>query len=154
MPEEARQEWIGIAFRVKGNPLVAPLQTVAEIVTPSAITTVPGVKPWVLGIANIRGTLLPIMDLEGFLFGKNGSADFRTRRALVVEYGGHASGLLVDAVAGLKRFWVDERSEQLPALSPELRPYVSYAYESGDERYGLFDPSTLVESNLFLDVAA
>lgn len=151
--EEVREEWVGIAFKVRGNALVTPLQAVAEVVTPSGVANVPGVKPWVLGIANMRGTLLPIMDLEGFLFGKNAPSDLHTRRALVVEYAGHASGLLVDALAGRKHFWVDERSEQLPVLDREVRPYVRYAYESEGERYGLFELSTLVESHSFLDVA-
>jgi twitching motility protein PilI len=151
--EEVREEWGGIAFSIAGNVLVAALEAVAEIATPPGIANVPGVKPWVLGIANMRGTLLPIVDLQGFLFGRNLSTDVRAGRVLVVECGGHASGLLVDAVAGLKRFWVDERSEDLPTLDPEFRPYVRYAYRSGGEPYALFNVSTLVESESFLDVA-
>jgi twitching motility protein PilI len=153
-PEQVREEWKGVAFRLRANALVAPLQAIIEIVTPPSMASVPGVKPWVLGIANMRGTLLPIIDLQIFLFGHHSAVDLRTRRVLVVHCAGHASGLLVDAVLGLKRFWVDERSEQLPALSPELWPYTKYTYESGHERYALFNLSALVESEPFLEVAA
>nr|MBA2408319.1 chemotaxis protein CheW [Gammaproteobacteria bacterium] len=48
-------------FRIRRNPLVTPLLAVAEIITPPTVASVPGVKPWVMGIANMRGTLLPIM---------------------------------------------------------------------------------------------
>jgi twitching motility protein PilI len=151
--QEPRQEWAGIAFRVRGNSLVAPLQAVIEIVTPPSMATVPGVKPWVLGIANMRGIMLPIVDLQAFLFG-NPSTDIRTRRVLVVRCGNHASGLLVDAVLGLRRFWVDERLEEYPGLSLELWPYVQCAYVSGGSHYALFNLSALVESQSFLEVAA
>ncbi|MBA2409221.1 MAG: chemotaxis protein CheW, partial [Gammaproteobacteria bacterium] len=45
-------------------PLVTPLLAVAEIITPPTVASVPGVKPWVMGIANMRGTLLPIMQIQ------------------------------------------------------------------------------------------
>lgn len=153
LQEEVREEWIGIAFQLKGNLLVAALDTVAEIITPPALANVPGVKPWVLGIANMRGTLLPIIDLQAFLFGKSVAGDLRTHRVLVVECGGHPTGLLVDAVAGMKHFWADEGSDEMPVSEPELRRFLGRAYRSGDECYALFEISRLMESELFIDVA-
>lgn len=152
--EMVREKWIGITFSVRGNSLVAPLQAVSEVITPPGVVSVPGVKPWVLGIANMRGALLPIIDLAGFLFGENLASDVRTRRILVIECAEHSSGVLVDAVAGLKHFWADERSEELPALDPELKPYIGYAYLSGEHRYALFDFASLTRSKPFLEVAA
>ncbi|MGH8501505.1 MAG: chemotaxis protein CheW [Gammaproteobacteria bacterium] len=149
---EVVREWVGIVFRIRRNPLVAPLLAVAEIITPPAIASVPGVKPWVLGIANMRGTLLPIMDVQGFLYRSNAVTELRTRRVLVVPLGGHWTGLLVDAVVGLKRFRVDARSEQLPELDPEVKPYVSYGYQHGDARYALMNVAALIEDRSFLDV--
>lgn len=150
---EAVREWVGIVFRIRRNPLVTPLLAVAEIITPPTLASVPGVKPWVLGIANMRGTLLPIMDMQGFLYRGNEMADLRMRRVLVVALGGHWAGLLVDAVVGLKRFRVDARSEQLPPLDPEVKPFVTYSYQLGETHYALMNVSALVEDRSFLDVA-
>lgn len=150
--EAAKERWAGIAFQVKGNLLVTPLKAVAEIITPPTVINVPGVKPWVLGIANMRGMLLPIMGLQGFLFGHNLPTDFRKRRILVVKFAGHASGLLVNAVVGLKHFLAEERSEELPTLARGLSPYVKYTYRAGEQHYALFDIASLLENKAFLNV--
>lgn len=150
---DIREQWLGIGFSLKNNRLVVPLRAVAEIVTPPDLVSVPGVKPWVLGIANMRGNLLPVIDLQQLLFGEGTSADTRKRRVLVIEHGGHATGLIVDAVAGLRRFWADEKSQDLPALDSELRGYVTHAYPGDEGHHALFDLAALMESEAFIDVA-
>lgn len=150
----SRKQWLGIGFRLRDNHLVVPLRAVAEIVTPLDIAAVPGVKPWVLGIASMRGNLLPVIDLQALLFGHAAVADPRARRVLVVEHGGHSTGLMVDGVAGLRRFWADERSEDLPSLAPELRTYVTHAYPGVEHRYALLDLVALLKSEAFNEVAA
>ena len=65
--ETRLQRWSGIAFRVGSNAYVAPMGEVAEVLHEPRCTLMPGVKPWVKGVANLRGRLLPVMDLGGFL---------------------------------------------------------------------------------------
>ena len=43
---------------------------VVEILPMPQVTPVPGAQPWLLGVANIRGNLLPIVDLKQFLEGE------------------------------------------------------------------------------------
>ena len=45
----------------------ADMNDVAEILQPPRLTKVPGVRSWVLGVANVRGRLVPVMDLAGLL---------------------------------------------------------------------------------------
>ena len=47
--------------------LLTRMGEVSEILDPPDYTRVPGVKDWVVGIANVRGSLLPLMDLKGFV---------------------------------------------------------------------------------------
>ena len=60
-------DWQGVVFEIGGQRLVAPMGQVSEILTMPEYTSVPLVKPWMLGIANIRGRLLPLTDLSRFL---------------------------------------------------------------------------------------
>ncbi len=71
-----------------------------------AAPLMPGVKPWVKGVANLRGRLLPVMDLGGFL-GLELSKARKQRRVLVVEYNDLFVGLLVDEVVGMQHFAQD-----------------------------------------------
>lgn len=152
LKEEVREEWTGIAFRLREYALVAPMAAVLEVVTPLAMAQVPGVKPWVLGVANMRGILLPIMDLQGFLYGANTSSDPASQRVLVIRHERVSVGLLVDAVLGLKHFFADERSRELPELDLELSLYVRSSFSNGAERYAVFDIAKLVKSEPFMDV--
>lgn len=82
--QEAVQSWSGIGFRMGGRFFVAPMGEVGEVLHEPRYTQLPGVKTWVKGVANVRGRLLPIMDLCGFL-GTELSSLRKQRRVLVVD---------------------------------------------------------------------
>src|SRR6201997_3176058 len=61
----AGKEWVGVAMRMAGDLyLVAREETREVLGVPSGTTRVPGAKPWIRGLANVRGQLLPIIDLR------------------------------------------------------------------------------------------
>ena len=151
--EEAKEEWTGVLFRLRDTELLAPMSEVTEIVSLPEVANVPGVRPWVLGLANMRGNLLPVMDLQGYLFGQNSEASPKTRRLLVVNHAGVYAGLLVDAVIGMKHFWKDDQAVELPALDDAYKPYVEASFSRLGEHYAVFSPWRLASSELFLDVA-
>lgn len=104
--QEAVQSWSGIGFRMGGRFFVAPMGEVGEVLHEPRYTQLPGVKTWVKGVANVRGRLLPIMDLCGFL-GTELSPLRKQRRVLVVEHLDVFAGLIVDEVFGMQHFPVD-----------------------------------------------
>ncbi len=121
--QEAVQSWSGIGFRMGGRFFVAPMGEVGEVLHEPRYTQLPGVKTWVKGVANVRGRLLPIMDLCGFL-GTELSPLRKQRRVLVVEHLDVFAGLIVDEVFGMQHFPVDTFSEQLPPLEAALQPFI------------------------------
>jgi twitching motility protein PilI len=52
---------------------------------PSQLTRVPGAKAWVKGLANVRGQLLPVLDLRQFL-GSGVTPLTRNTRVIVVNH--------------------------------------------------------------------
>ncbi len=149
---EARQgeqrAWEGILFSVLGVPVVASLEQVREILNiPPAMTRVPGTRRWMLGIANVRGNLLPVTDLQAFLGGEPIPIEKRSR-VLVIEQKGFQSGLLVGDVRGLRHF-NDQQQVDLPALPEALRPYVTRAFRIDDGTWPVFDMQRLAEGPAF-----
>jgi len=62
------EEWVGIGFRIGEEQFVASRDQVREVLMlPDAMTRVPGANRWMLGIANLRGHLLPLIDLKMLL---------------------------------------------------------------------------------------
>ena len=63
-------DWIGIGFAINGVALLAKMEDVSEILPVPETIRVPGVTHWVVGLANIRGNLIPVLDMNGYLYGK------------------------------------------------------------------------------------
>ncbi|MGH8324361.1 MAG: chemotaxis protein CheW, partial [Steroidobacteraceae bacterium] len=62
------REWVGVALRMAGDLyLVAREETREVLGLPPTLTRVPGAKQWIKGLANVRGQLLPVIDLRQFL---------------------------------------------------------------------------------------
>ncbi len=140
-----------VGFRVGGSRLVAALGEVVEILTYPEMTVVPNTRSWLCGLANIRGKLLPVVDLSRYLSGTGTGVTYRTR-VLVVDYQGIYSGLVVDEVFGLKHFPEEARVD---AAYPDevLREYVSHCYRAGEYDWGLISLFSLVEAPQFLQTA-
>ena len=61
-------EWVGIGFRIGQEQFVANRDEVREVLMlPESMTRVPGARRWMLGIANLRGHLLPLIDVKMML---------------------------------------------------------------------------------------
>lgn len=150
--EDTDEEWIGIGFRLGNMHLVAPLGEVAEILTPPPLSRVPRTKTWVCGIANVRGNLMPIMDLQAFLHDQTASLNRRSR-VLVVNHNGVYSGLVVDAVLGLRHFREDQRCNELPGNDDRLQQFMAGAFRTGDRHWGIFSMYDLAETPQFLQAA-
>lgn len=116
--------WQGLAFRHGERWVVTPKDDVREVIQPPRLTRVPNSKAWLAGVANVRGSLLTLIDL-GRLFGGDGSAGSgRTARVLVLNSDRMPAGFLVDEVAGYRQFTVHE---QAPTAWPETDPAAPYS---------------------------
>lgn len=120
--------WAGVLFRVQGSLLLAPLGQISEVLEPPAeITPIPGTRPWVIGVANNRGTLLPIFDLSVLIHG--GAAVPRPAdRILVVRQEAIPCGLLVNEAIGIRHFESASRLAEPPAGLGVLKPFVEAAF--------------------------
>jgi len=147
------QAWSGLAFRLRDWWLVTPRADVREVITPPATTRVPGAKPFLLGIANVRGNLLPVNDLAQWL-GLPREAEHRAQRVLVFNSERVPVGFLVDEVLGNRQFApADQRPEWVAEAGP-LKPYLLGAFAREGRRWLALSLHKLVRSPEFLDAGA
>lgn len=115
--------------------MLAPLEEIGEVLeVPRDVTPVPATKEWVFGIANNRGTLLPIFDLRVFLFGTQTSRNARNR-ILVVRRDEFPLGLLVGDVTGIRHFETQMQEARVPAQPTGLEPLVVGGFDLGKGYY-------------------
>ena len=147
-------EWVGIAFRLGGEAfLLAREETRGVMSYPATVTRVPGAKGWVRGLSNLRGQLLPVIDLRAFL-GSGATTVTRSTRVLVANHREIPAGLMVDEVMGFRRFYASEFSSDLPPTLLRCERYLAGAFKRGAEVWPVFSVRSLLESQPFLLAAA
>ncbi len=144
--------WTGVGFAVLGQRLVAPMGSVTEILKVPPLTRLPRVQPWVEGVANVRGRLLPVIGLAAFL-GGNPTLAWRGRRVLVLASGGFDCALLVDEVLGLKHFTAEAFRDRAAGVEPALVPCIGGFYAAAEGDWAVFRPDLLLGDTRFLDAA-
>lgn len=149
---EVRRTWSGVGFRLGNVNLLSKLEEVDEILISPEMTRVPSALSWVKGIANIRGMLMPIMDLRDFIDGEAIQAGRKTR-VILIKKGELVSGLMVDEVFGMRHFFEEDRTENVPEVSDNLKKYLEGAFRKGSTHWGIFNMDNLAADPNFLDVA-
>jgi twitching motility protein PilI len=152
--EAMPEEWVGIGFRMGSEYFVANRDQVREVLMlPESITRVPGAKRWMLGIANLRGHLLPLIDLK-MLLGSGRTPLGRATRVISVNHRDVPAGLVVDEVQGFRRFLDSEFTDQAPETAVRCDRYLDGAYQRGSDVWPIFRLYDLLESSAFLQAAA
>ena len=151
--EEARAIWSGVGFTLNDRRYVVSMDEVSEILSVPRYTQVPGVKSWVKGIANVRGRLMPVMDLLGFL-NRPSALQLKRRRLLALERGELYSGLVVDEVLGMQHVPQDTFTTMVPGEYAETRPYLKGGFATEKGFWAVFSLYELARDPRFLNVAS
>lgn len=150
--EVISSSWSGIGFSLQGHRMIAPMGNVVEMLPVPDATPLPGVQPWVVGLANVRGRLLPLFDLEAFFGGKLASNKTR-HRVLVIEIGELYAGLIVSEVYGMQSIADEIEKEDVPESAQTLVAYSSGAYARDGLLWINFSPSYLVRDPRFFNAS-
>lgn len=146
--DQIEEEWVGVGFRIGDAKLIAAMADVKEILDLPEYTEVPGVKSWVVGVANVRGSLLPIIDMKNYILGE----DIKQRnkgRVIVIDYKGFNTGLVVEEVYGMRHFRDGDVTTELPEVNKDLTPYIERAFKSDDECWPVFSFNQMTQDERF-----
>jgi purine-binding chemotaxis protein CheW len=100
--EEYRQEVQLACFRVGAEMYALDIMCIKEIIRPQKLTMVPKAPAFIEGVINLRGTVLPVVDLRR-RFDQPVASD-RKVRVIISIVQGSIIGLMVDEVAEVNRY--------------------------------------------------
>jgi twitching motility protein PilI len=129
-----------------------------EILPMPQVTPVPGAQPWLLGVANIRGNLLPIVDLKQFLEGER-TVIHEGQRVLIVRQPGGDVAVTIDELFGQRSF-NDAQQQPAEALAHNVLAQGRYAhfvdrvYDLAEDSWGIFSLEKLSRTPEFRQAAA
>lgn len=104
-----------VIFELGGEQYGVGIETVESIIKLQTITRVPHAPKFVEGVTNLRGVVLPVIDLRK-RFGLELEAATKDSRIVVVEVNGLKVGMIVDAVTEVLRI----QDEQIEPPSPMI----------------------------------
>jgi twitching motility protein PilI len=144
--------WRGICYRVGQRLFASSIGEISELLVTQPLTHVPGTREWLLGIANVRGNLVPVVDLARFLFDQRTHVTDRSRLLLVRQHGGTV-GLLVDEIVGQRSIGDDDRENAADEDDERVARFVSENVTLGEQRIGMFSMNRLTRAPDFLQAA-
>lgn len=136
-----------VVFALDETQYAIPIQNVLEISRPPSVTAIPNVPDWLLGIANLRGDIVSIVDLRRFL-GMTAADPARTARLMMVRSLREdiQVGFIVDGVREIAYVNEIARLPESPA-SDQVRPYLTGIAGRDKRMLVLLDPERLLLSS-------
>ncbi|RZA20785.1 MAG: hypothetical protein EOP93_05055 [Lysobacteraceae bacterium] len=144
--------WRGVAYRVGSHRLASGFDQVVEILSMPALTPVPGSQPWMLGVANVRGTLLPVVDLKQFMEGER-TVLHEGQRVLVVRQPGGDVAVTIDEMYGQRSFVDAQGVDVAPVADGRYAHFIDRAYRINDQDWGVFSLERLARTPEFRQAA-
>jgi twitching motility protein PilI len=145
---EAAGHWRGVGFRLGQRRFVSSFEEVVEILSLPPVTPVPGAQSWMLGVANVRGSLLPVVDLKQFLEGER-TIVHDGQRVLVVRQAGGNVAVIIDELFGQRTFNDTHRAELDGENEGRYGQLVNQVYRLADTSWGVFSMQTLTRTPEF-----
>jgi len=149
--------WRGVGYRIGSHRLASGFDEVLEILPMPPVSPVPGAQPWMLGVANVRGNLLPIVDLKQFLEGER-TVLHESQRVLLVRQPGGDVAVLIDELFGQRSFTDQQRLDTDQIASEQIAEgryahFIDRAYRLGDHPWGVFSLERLARTPEFRQAA-
>ncbi|MEO9308834.1 MAG: chemotaxis protein CheW [Nitrososphaera sp.] len=129
----------------KKEEYAIPIEQVREIRAVETITNIPKAKSYVKGIMNLRGLIIPIIDVKEKL-GLGSGASSSKQRILVADVKGSLTGLLVDEVDQVIRIQTKDMGKA-PQAVLESHNYIQGIAKNNDKLIVLVDAVKLLEDS-------
>lgn len=128
--ESSTQDEQYVIFSLAGTEYAVPIMNVTEIGYPLNVTAVPNVPDWILGVANLRGDLISMVDLRMF-FGLERTTSGESTRMLVGRTFQEdlTVGLIVDRAHGIRHLPVEQMEKPTAGIDSQISPYLLGTYE-------------------------
>ncbi len=142
-----------LLFLVEPFHCALPIPNLQEIIRMVGIDPIPGVTSDLEGTINLRGRMVPVVDLRKRFGAKSPHYEVRTR-ILVVGYGGKPLGLIVDDVIDVVEFSPEEKSFELSEWNGSASAPVAKVIKVDGKAYAVLDLRHLFDATAAVDPLA
>lgn len=124
-----------------GELFTIDLKNVREVFVVESITPVPGMPSGLVGVTNLRGAVIPLLDLRP-MFALNAEATLQ--HAVVLKHGNWQVGVLVDTVPEIRTLSKDQFLPAPTGTGEAAFPFVSTVVKLEDRLRGVLETSAVL----------
>lgn len=155
---EQQQEYQGaltqwVTFSLEDETYGIDVMRVQEVLPMSEIAPVPGAPPYVLGIINLRGNVVTVIDTR-MRFGLPPRETDNASRIVVIETGDQVAGILVDSVAEVINVRENEVDTAPNVGNEDSSRYIYGVVSRGEELLILVDVNKLLSRDEWEEVSS
>jgi purine-binding chemotaxis protein CheW len=137
-----------VGFRLANQNYIFRIESIQEIVMPSRVAKIPEVPAYVDGVSNLRGMIIPIINLRSLFSLKRKPYDENTR-TIVVNVGTRTIGCTVDSVLRVMRVPAANIQPAPDSVNGTGRRFIAGFTRVDEELFVLLNADQLLEpSNL------
>ncbi len=143
LPEKRVDTTLFVVFRVGDAEYMLAADSVLQMESFAGATAVPGSSAFVAGIVQIRGRVVPVVDLR-LCFGAPVGPTVLDNRIVVVQHGERIVGLLVDAAREVVKIAPGQLKPPPAVLTDQARGYVDAVAQLGPRLVMLIDSAKVI----------
>lgn len=132
-------------FRLAGEMYALDIRRIKEVIRPQKVTPVPKAPAFIEGVINLRGMVVPVIDLRK-RFGLPLPSDNRRARIIICVFQRKSVGLLVDEATEVCRFSRQDVRPASPFLGGAEAEYILGVCRKGDDLIMLLDLDRLLSA--------
>ena len=137
-----------VEFSLMSERFAVESKYVQEICPLKEISLLPCVPPFVAGIMNVRGRIVPVVDIRRFFeFPTKGLTDLN--RVIVLASGDTEFGILADSIHGMRHISAERLQPSLPTLTGIREEYLKGV--TGDGLVVLDGAKLLSDGRIFVN---
>lgn len=142
-----------VTFRLGDETYGINVMQVQEVLRMTEIAPVPGAPHYVLGIINLRGNVVTVLDTRT-RFGLEPRETDDATRIVIIETDGHIVGILVDSVAEVVNLRASEIETAPNVGNSESSRYIQGVYSRDGDILILVDVNKLLSAEEWGEVAS
>lgn len=132
-------------FRLAGENYALDIRRIKEVIRPQKVTPVPKSPPFIEGVINLRGMVVPVIDLRK-RFGLTRPNDDRRARIIICVVERKCIGLLVDEATEVCRFSRQDVRPASPFLGGAEAEFIMGVCRQGENLIMLLDLDRLLSA--------
>lgn len=136
-----------ITFKISGQVFALDIMKIREIRAWTPTTRLPRVPHYVAGVVNLRGTVLPVVDLAARL-GWDAVTATPRHAIIVVQIGKQSSGLIVDSVSDIVTIPADALQPVPNTANNSIIPFLEGLAAIDEQMVMVLDLAALAETQL------